>query len=256
MPRRRARDVRTTVRTASRSGPRAGRSPGLGYGAYLPAEAAASCAPQAPVASTMATSGTLTYPVGGELEQVPRRVEAETEAKCEREHEHDGPGETEQRGRATRAGARPFRTGRQPEPGVESGQQEDQRERVRCQNEQRDEAESEQRDGLAGEDLLGRDPPPRHEPLPADEPPEQRERSEQEQREDRPVPGGLRGGIDGPPGRARPGAERVERVEREPGEEPDAETAAERADGGPERDSAAAAVREEVDGADEERDEQ
>ena len=54
---------------------------------------------------------------------------------------------------------------RQPEPRVQRGQHEDERERVRCQNEQRDETEREQRDGLAGEQLLGADRASRHEPL-------------------------------------------------------------------------------------------
>ena len=182
-------------------------------------------APQAPVASAMATSGTLT--------KWSRRARAGTTARrsrdrSERRRRARGPrGRQAEARTSARAGGRPLRSCGKPEPGVERRQHEDQGERVRCQNEQRDDSEAEQRDRLAGEELLGGDPPPRDEPLAGDEPAEQRERGEPEQREHGPVARRLRGRdrrAAGPLGQA-PSAPK--RVEDKPGEEPEAEPAAE-----------------------------
>ena len=92
-------------------------------------------------------------PDGDEREQVPRRLDPERELRREGEQEDERAGEAEHQ-QAT-AGERPGRLRlRQPEPGVERGQQVDERERVRRDDEQCDQPECDQGDRVACEGLL------------------------------------------------------------------------------------------------------
>ena len=141
---------------------------------------------------------------------------------------------------------------------MQRGQHEDERERVCCQNEQRDEPEREQRDGLAGEQLVRR-----------------RSRAAGRAggaRRSSPAPTSAASAISastgqspaaadagfGRPRSARSATRRSLGSRRTRGRRRARSRAgcAERATAGPKRDAPAAAVREEIDGADEERDQQ
>ena len=104
-----------------------------------------------------------------EREQVPRRVEPEPEPRRERR-----AGAAARRGRAPRTrDAHESERGlhlRQPEPGVQRRQQEEERERVRGDDQERGDAEREQRDGVTGELLLRSCRPARDQALARDQP--------------------------------------------------------------------------------------
>ena len=186
---------------------------------------AASCAAQAPPANVIATAGTPIVAEDGQLERVPRRVEPEPDAKRERAEQQRRPAEAEREDdRAGRPPPGPHL--RQPEPGVQRRQDEDQRKWVCCQNEQRDEPEREQRRRLPREQFVGADRPSRHEPVTSDDPADPGDGAEGDQRQHRPVAGERRGGVRRTGRPAGPGAEPAEAVEGEPEKEPEAEPAA------------------------------
>ena len=125
---------RTIVRTSSRSGPRAGRSRRRRVrarsGRPRPRRAARRTRRRP---SVIATAGTLHVADRGELERgtTARRSRARSGSRTTR------AGRAGRRGRATKTSARAGRVAashlRQPEPRVQRGQDEDQRERVCCQ---------------------------------------------------------------------------------------------------------------------------
>src|SRR5207302_1461015 len=112
----------------------------------------------------------------------------------EREHEERGPRETEEEDEGTR-GRLAASDLRQPQPRMERGQNEEQCKRVCCQYEQRNDAECEQRRGLAREPLVDADAPPWHEAMARDDPAAEHDDAEPEQREHRPVAGSGRGRV-------------------------------------------------------------
>ena len=107
--------------------------------------------------SAIATAGDLHVADRDQLEQIPRRVEARGRTGSRTTTISRSARRARRGRRATRAGALAAANLRQPEPRVHGGQEEDQRERVCCQNEQRDDAEREQRRRLARELLVRRD---------------------------------------------------------------------------------------------------
>ena len=135
-------------------------------------------------------------------------------------------------------------------------QAEQQRERVRCQNEQRDDAEPEQRDCVAGEPFLEPGRAARHEVSSPGQPGDRDQRAGGQQREHGPVVRRRRGRVRRPRRSAGPRSEQLEDVEDDADEEPERESPAQAAARRAERDAAAAAVREQVDDPDQERHEQ
>ena len=179
-------------------------------------------------------------------------MQAEAEARAERPEQEERAGEAAEEDRR----ARPRRPGarlREPEPDVQRGEEQDERERVRGHDEERHDAEREQRGGVARHLLARADPPPREQPVAGHEPGRSARDEEAEDRHDRPV------GRDGArwrrrdSGAARPRAREREELEEAADEEPEAEAAQVAPQRGRERDPAPPATGEEVDGGGEER---
>src|SRR5581483_4594569 len=157
-----------------------------------------------------------------EREHVPGGVRAEPVAARERPEEKRRPGEPRREHRGTCPWA--FRAHlRQPEPGVERRQEEDERERVGCDDEERDDPEREERARMPREHLLGADRPTREQAVARDEPADEGEDGEAEERRGRPVHGCE--GRRAPGGAAAPGAGEAEEAEEDAAPEPEREPA-------------------------------
>ena len=142
---------------------------------------------------------------------------------------------------------------REPQPDVQRGQQEEEREGVRGDDEQCDDAEREHRGGVAGEFLLDRRGLARSEPAARDEPAGDSQDEQQDQAERRPVAGRSRLGVDRVRRAAGPDADEAEEEEHRPDPQPEAEPAAVRAQRGRDGDLPPPAAREQVDRDDDER---
>ena len=137
---------------------------------------------------------------------------------------------------------------------MERREQEEERERVGRDGEQRDDAEAEQRPGVTGELLLGPRTAPRREAHPHDEPADER-RARRARRAGGSASGAPRlvssaTGSGTPRGNA---PTRTRNANSDPHEEPEADAAAQAAERRRQRDAPPPAVREEIDGGDEER---
>ena len=100
---------------------------------------------------------------------------------------------------------------------MQRGQQEEEREGVRGDDEQCDDAEREHRGGVAGEFLLGRRGLARSEPGARDEPARDGQDEQQDQAERRPVAGRSGLGVDRVRRAAGPDADEAEEEEHRPG---------------------------------------
>ena len=106
---------------------------------------------------------------GAQVREKQRRVPAEAEPFGEDGEEERRPGETGDENAEPDRHA-PVSHLRKPEPDVERGQEEHEREGIGRDDEQRERAETEQRSGVAGELLLRRDRAPGDQALARDEP--------------------------------------------------------------------------------------
>ena len=129
------------MRTSSRSGPRAGRSDAGGYGAVAAGRRPPRAALRTRPSRADRDDRDLHVPDRDQLDEVPRRIEAQAVADREGGEQQDRPREPQREDERRAPEAWPLRTCGQPEPGVQRRQDEDQRERVCCQDEQRDDAQ-------------------------------------------------------------------------------------------------------------------
>ena len=112
-----------------------------------------------------------------EREEIPRRLEPEPEPRREGQQQQQRAGKAEYEQRSSSELARGLGLG-QPQPGVQRGQEVDERERVRRDDEQRNQTQTEQRNRVPGEDLLGAGGPARNQTLTRNEPAHEQERAE------------------------------------------------------------------------------
>ena len=176
-------------------------------------------------------------------------------AQSERAEKQERPEESSGQDRSA-SPDRPAAEVRQPEPGVQRGQQEDERERVGRDDEQSDHDKTKQGRGRAGEFLRRRDrPPPRSKPCADNHPAEPAQEGDPDQGHHRPLC--CRRTVQGQRDsrRLRPEAEQGEEFEQHRDPEPEPEPAAVAPERGCERDVTAAAAREEIDCREEERSE-
>src|SRR5262249_6058027 len=134
---------------------------------------------------------------------------------------------------------------REPEPGVQRREHEDERVRVHRRNQESDNAECEQCATVAGESLLRPDRPPRQKAAAGDEPAGSGKQYEGHQRSTRPGDRGQGGNVSVV---ASPETDRPEHEEYSPDPRPEAEPAAVAAECRCDADPAPATTGEEVDG--------
>ncbi len=155
------------------------------------------------------------------------------------------------RKKIARAGGRPLRTWGSQIQAWSAGRMKSSAKGFVAKMSNDDNAECEQRRGLAGEPLVRADASPGDESLACDEPGCERQRSKEAQGEHRPVARCRRRRVRRSGRSARPGAEGREEVEGEAEEEPEGQPCPQAAGRGQERDPAPPAMGEEVDRHDE-----
>ena len=161
---------------------------------------------------------------GDKLGEVPGRIEPEPVASRERDQQDKRAQEAQGEHRCTQ----PERTRlhlRQPEPGVQGGQDEDQRVRVGGDDHEPDDAECKQRRGMARELVVNSDGTARGETCARDRPAGGRKRGESEQPERRPVARGCAVRCERKCGSAGPNAGEGEKLEDDSDPEPEHEPA-------------------------------
>ena len=186
----------------------------------------------------------------GQREQVPRGVEAEPIPAGEREHEERWSQKTAGEKRESRR-RRPGLG--QPEPGIESRQQEDEGERIRRDDDEREQGEREQRGRVARKRLLSERRSFGEQPLAADEPAPEEEHREHCQAGRRRIENRFDMGRKRSRLGVREESELCADEEEEPSVGPEPKSALKTARRRPERHSAPATTCEQIDRRDQER---